>query len=773
MTRYPFKHLRRLRQHRWFFRFIIPYCFFMLLTLLLGYLLYDRTYEVVENEVTSANLQLLDQVRDTLDRRISEIDSIAFQIMNDPQITGFQRIDKPFEGANTYRVLETQQRLYSYNVSNNFIVDYFLFFKNSGLVLSPKTTYEMPRFYNQMLRYDGTDYDAWREELFDRYYNREFQPVRQVTYQGKPRTMMTYMQSMGYPNRVNGAIAILVDNRQLLSSLQGVDLSQGGWASIRDREGRVISSISHDATGPEGMAELPARRGILKPSEATDGMMISYTTSADTGWSYVVAQPPHVVLEKVLYIKKITFGLVGLFLFVGLLLAGWLAYRNSRPLLGIIKTLNERVSGQAQRPGDVYGFIHQAVSGLIDNNRQLESEMEKQAPLVWDTFFERLLKGEFVTLQQINTLLSHQRVDLRGTSYAIGIIRLRGGGREAGEERLRHLDLERVLVKEALRDLLGDEGYDHDIAEDRIALLLVNRGSIAESFQSRIASLIERLHERMEGVLSERISVALGSTYGSLMEVSSSYEEARQALFHTEMHSSRKVIWFEELPYESSGYYFPGEIEVRLMNYTKAGERDELARLLEGIREENFIRRHLPLSMQQLFLCEVAGCLVKIHDQLQAEQPEAVRTLFQQLTSTTDPHVLYKALAERFAELCHTLDQRKKSRNYELVDIMVESLNKRYKEPDLNLDKLADELGMSKVYLSQFFKEQTGANFSDYLVQLRMRRAKELLVGTSQPINRIAELAGYYSSNTFCRAFKRETGLSATAYRNLETGNQV
>ncbi|MFS0723063.1 helix-turn-helix domain-containing protein [Paenibacillus sp. 1P07SE] len=771
MANHPFNRIANLRKHRWFVRLIIPYCMFMLLTLLLGYLLYDRTYDVVENEVTGTNLQLLDQVRDTLDRRLSEIDSIAFQIMNDPQVTGFQRVDRPFEGSNTFKVLETQQRLYSYNMSNNFIVDYYLFFKNSGLVLSSKTTYEMPRFYKQILNYEGVGYETWEQSLFERYYNREFQPVSRVSYQGKQREMMTYMQSMGYPNRVTGAIAILVDNSQLRSLLQGVDLSQGGWASIRGKNGEVISAISADGETPSDLAGLPAGRGILKPSERTGGMMVSYTTSPETGWSYVVAQPPHVVLEKVLYIKKITFALVGLFLVIGLLLASWLAYRNSRPLLRIVSTLSDRLSAQPQQPGDMYGFIQQAVSGLIDNNRELQSEIEKQAPLLWESFFERLLKGEFVTMEQINTLLRHQRLELQGAEYAIGIIKLQGGSRHTGEERLHRLDLERVLLKEALRHLLGDTAYYHDISEDRIALLVVDRGHHSSSFKAEVVRMIEQLREYMVRVVPEGPVVAMGGSYGSLLEMSSSYEEARQALFHDELQSSQSILWFDELPNEASGFYFPGEVEVRLINYTKAGEIEEVARLLSMLREENLASRHLPLPMQQLFLCEVSGCLVKVQDQLQIKQSEEVRALLHQIYSSADPHAVYRSLTDLFIEISHAIDQRKKSRNVGLIETITSLLQERYKEPSLNLDQIADELGMSKVYLSQFFKEQTGTNFSDYLVELRMRRAKELLIRTSEPVNRIAELAGYYSSNTFCRAFKRETGLSATAYRNLEIGH--
>ncbi|MNW14569.1 Urease operon transcriptional activator [compost metagenome] len=59
-----------------------------------------------------------------------------------------------------------------------------------------------------------------------------------------------------------------------------------------------------------------------------------------------------------------------------------------------------------------------------------------------------------------------------------------------------------------------------------------------------------------------------------------------------------------------------------------------------------------------------------------------------------------------------------------------------------------------------------GINFSDYLEDLRMTLAKELLAETELPVFEIAERVGYSSSNTFCRAFKRINGVSTSAFRS-------
>ena len=72
---------------------------------------------------------------------------------------------------------------------------------------------------------------------------------------------------------------------------------------------------------------------------------------------------------------------------------------------------------------------------------------------------------------------------------------------------------------------------------------------------------------------------------------------------------------------------------------------------------------------------------------------------------------------------------------------------------------------MTEEYLSSFFKEQTGVYFSDFIEEVRMDRASELLSEQDMPINNIAKVVGYSSVKAFSRAFKRVNGVSPSDYR--------
>ena len=92
-------------------------------------------------------------------------------------------------------------------------------------------------------------------------------------------------------------------------------------------------------------------------------------------------------------------------------------------------------------------------------------------------------------------------------------------------------------------------------------------------------------------------------------------------------------------------------------------------------------------------------------------------------------------------------------------------IDARYGDPDLSLALLADQFDISQPYLSSLFKQTHGINLSTYIENIRIEKAKDFLKTTDLTINKISEMVGYGSTNSFCRAFKRVTGISTSEYR--------
>ena len=98
--------------------------------------------------------------------------------------------------------------------------------------------------------------------------------------------------------------------------------------------------------------------------------------------------------------------------------------------------------------------------------------------------------------------------------------------------------------------------------------------------------------------------------------------------------------------------------------------------------------------------------------------------------------------------------------NLFLTGYIVENYSQKIK-----INELADYVGVNRSYLASSFKKATGYSPQEYLLSIRMERAKSLLETTDLPVNTISNSVGYSDQLAFSRMFKRYAGVSPTTYR--------
>jgi AraC-like DNA-binding protein len=102
----------------------------------------------------------------------------------------------------------------------------------------------------------------------------------------------------------------------------------------------------------------------------------------------------------------------------------------------------------------------------------------------------------------------------------------------------------------------------------------------------------------------------------------------------------------------------------------------------------------------------------------------------------------------------------------EYIKGMTDYLDKHFNEP-VTLDLLCHNFAISKFHLSREFKRHTGISFKEYLINLRITRAKELLKSTDLPISQIAENIGIENVTHFINLFKNRENCTPLKYKKL------
>ena len=97
---------------------------------------------------------------------------------------------------------------------------------------------------------------------------------------------------------------------------------------------------------------------------------------------------------------------------------------------------------------------------------------------------------------------------------------------------------------------------------------------------------------------------------------------------------------------------------------------------------------------------------------------------------------------------------------------MVEDIQLHVSEKQ-SLATYAKQYGYNASYLSWLFKKEMNQSFIEYVISVRITKAKELILTTDKTISEIATLVGYDEYFHFSKIFKENVGLSPTEYRKL------
>ena len=112
----------------------------------------------------------------------------------------------------------------------------------------------------------------------------------------------------------------------------------------------------------------------------------------------------------------------------------------------------------------------------------------------------------------------------------------------------------------------------------------------------------------------------------------------------------------------------------------------------------------------------------------------------------------------------HQMEEESEEQEGRTITSITRYLQEHLSE-ELSLSVLAGHFHLNAQYISQLFKNEIGVGFLTYLTNIRMEKAKKLLVSTSLSVTEIAGQVGYGDYRVFTKAFKKSEGITPSQYR--------
>ncbi|OZQ70316.1 helix-turn-helix domain-containing protein [Paenibacillus odorifer] len=717
----------------------------------------------IENGVTQ-----LQKSQEILERRMAEVEGFTRQLAVNQELNVL--MNESENETNVYGIWKTMRNVLTFGQTNDFLQNYYIYLANYNLILTPGSTYR-PEHYYSNFNYKDLSLQDWRKEVLETTHRSEIKPLSDFVSRGMQTSVITYMQSLPLDsfNDSSPAVAVvIIDEKNISSLLSGLTERYGGWVHISDAKGNTIVLQGSDEQKMVKMLDDSAFDKNKVSQFYKDDLVVT-TRSDSNGWVYQTGIPQDILMENANKIKRISIQITGGTLIIGLIAGLVLAYRNSAPINRMLSVMKEQFGKEEASERNEFDFLSGNIADMITKNKLLESELNRQLPLVRDAFLKRLIAGEFKTRDEIISAAKQADISMNQDTGYVGIVQINGYAGMDSVEILNELSASRLLLKQTLADL-GVDVLMTDMGSDKVVTLFFSREEGADKEQEA-ANITQTMEELAQNVFNEyRITIlaGFGDLFTEVTEVSLSYDQAKQALEYAVYMNKKGIIWSSEAQIENTTYYYPLDSEQRLISTIRAGELEEAERIVRAIIAQNMEQRELSIEMKHQLVGEMKGTFLKLLDQkafTEYSEIESVKRRVIDIGSSESLETIQNEFFDIMEELCGLIANKKKDIHIQIIKQIKDYTAKNYSDTELTLYRVAEQVERPEKYISQLFKEVTGVNFSDHLIKVRMDQAIILLKENGLTVDEIAVRVGYNSSHSFRRAFKRLMGVSPSTYR--------
>ena len=718
--------------------FIVILC---LMAIFIG-LISGYTFNIIKTEIGRANLTTLTLFQNQFDSKIAEANSIINQLSLDTTVAYSVYSDNLHENIDYTTIYDIYTRIRP--IKNDLMTDLFIYYSNSERVISAYNCSLSSDYYFKTYYPDSNlTENQWLSIL--KKIN-----IYKLTAVGSTNPHIMILQSLPINDlkSANAVIACVVEIESSTAFLEEVEWGNGA-IMVFDRNNDLILSLNNNYTFIDP-ADYDGTARLFTDSYDGKKYIIQNVQSKTTGCKYISVMPVryfwHIMFK--LYVL-IAVSLI-IFILIGLFLSLILTKYNYRPVHKLVADILHRTNAKTSIKGfNEFDYIWHTLDDALN-------EKAKQSTILKNAFLIRLLKADYTKENNIEKDLKSYDITFNFEFFMVMLFQI---------EPCNNLPVEKMIS--SLLDNLPVQVPQSNIIfkEVKYYVCILNLSSCIithpRDFTQYLFDVIDKLKKK-----NVICTVSVGDLHSGYRGISQSYQEAEEAMQYSIILGKEHVLTYDMIPNRNFDYNF---------NYRNEAYKLVLSYITEGVPSAMDIIRRIKqlcfnnsvclLDEYKCYIYDMNNMLQSIVSQIRADinlpdmfhckSMEQYESLFAETLNSL--HIFYlknksEKSQEEIGKLCAQI---------------VAFIESNYDNINLGVGFIGQHFNFTSSYLSKLFKEHTGLTISNYIINIRIENAKELLAHTDMCINEISEKIGYLSSTVFIRIFRKQEGITPGAYKKL------
>lgn len=273
---------------------------------------------------------------------------------------------------------------------------------------------------------------------------------------------------------------------------------------------------------------------------------------------------------------------------------------------------------------------------------------------------------------------------------------------------------------------------------------------------------------------NQTVTFACSNTYETIASMQEAYHEAQAALQERFVYSPGSNIYYQRIAHKTEKKQdIESLISIpELVALVKEGNQENIDQMLDKLQGDLLqIGGKSYLYMKIITGNIFAKLFSELHELNIMEADLGINSLdeYQKISALQSMEAAIAHLRETLHRIMEVLEKNNSHKYFKVIAVAENYIENHYMEHDLSMDKVAKQVHMSPSYFSVVFKNETSVSFTDYLIRIRIDKAKELMRHTDLKAYEIAIRVGYDTAAYYSTAFKKVTGYSPSEYKKMIT----
>lgn len=769
-----------------YLRLIVSYIITLCIVMVIVYLsFYKVSTSHFEEEITFLNTELLGQLRKVSDvsiiGKVEKLTVDAFLWGESAQSDIFQELlymfDHPVEG-NHDKIISANMYLRRIVQSHSELIDSIVvYYKQSGLLVSStsmKYVDSADASFDTILKDSASTKDA---SGFT-WIHKDHPAFRQWNLSNDPHviSLCSPYPFSGIDSNTKGFIIINLKEEELYKLINSLSPEKFGKIIIADRLGNIIlqskeeepDAAAFTASDLEDILKDPNGSGSFVTETGNRHMVVSFVPSHVNNWIYIRIMPFEQYFSFSFVVKRLLIVICIATLVVGLVISNWFSFRMFKGIRKVIDVSLSFFNINLRKDKDFYHqiiAINDSLRKLPYNLNVFKTSFDNNLPLIRCHLFVDLLhhrlppearNDAFMTYFQLNSAFPFDTFHVLMIEYT----------HTADKASLEKFIMDKEVMKYHLSELLSRvlplplRFEMLDLSTGRTAVIM----NFDSREGSRIKSGLRDMFDSMKGALKVPFTAAIGLPCGAIHDIHSPAQQALQCFRYRFIHPQTCFLDYEEAArWDTRNSGFPHrlyeEMDKQLRGNNSSGVVELLAASKSYIQENRLSYdycRHILADMTTLLSRYIHDMDCSADTNLPQHKEDLGRL------ATIDEFCGW------FEHLVFTMEdcllRKRSNRNQDLIERVKEHIVK-HPDQDLSLSSLAETFYVSSFYLSKMFKKETRVNLIDFIVDMRIEKARDMLLSTHKSIDDIALMCGYANTSYFIKKFKEKYGRTPKQYR--------